>query len=222
MKRKNQDVMGLSQSDWPNDSSYVWVEKFNDEGLQHFYKKFMQLEADDTVKVIPVIISSYGGYTYIALAMRDIIKTSSKPVATAALGKAMSSGAILLAAGTRGLRFASPDSYMLIHEVSSGFQGKTTDIQTEAQHTIELNKKILQNLAADTGKTVRAINAQINKLKNSDWLLTAAQAKSWGLIDHIGVPRLYDQPAMRTIMAGKPYTKTDVTEVAFIDPLKKS
>ena len=190
------------------DDSVIWVEKFNDEGLRNFYSKFMKLEADDTVSIIPIFISSYGGYVYTAFAMRDIIKSSPKPVATIALGKAMSCGAILLASGTPGYRFASPDTHMLIHEVSSGVVGKTSEIKQETKYIDELNKRLFKRLAIDTGKSLKAFQKYMHKIKNNDWVLSARQSKEWGLVDHIMIPRLHDQPSMRMLTTVRPFSET--------------
>lgn len=171
---------------------FVFVTEFNDSTLKDFFYKFVQLEAAPLVRVIPVMISSYGGEVHVELAMRDIIKSSSKPVATIALGKAMSSGAALLAAGTPGLRFASPNTEIMIHEVSSGVEGKNEEIKFAAQNIESLNDMFFKTISEDTGMSVEDIKREIKSINNSDLYLTPKQAKKWGIIDHISVPRLID------------------------------
>jgi ATP-dependent Clp protease protease subunit len=136
------------------------------------------------------MISSYGGEAYTMLAMRDMIKSSSKPVATIAIGKAMSSGAFLLAAGSKGLRFASPDTAIMIHEVAAGVIGKTAEI-TETADTIKaLNHKVIANLAIDCDKSYKYIESFLYSKKNADMMMTPVEAKRMGLIDNIGIPRI--------------------------------
>lgn len=172
------------------DELYIWVTDFTDDVLKDFYKQFAELERNEFLPFIPIIISSYGGECAVLLAMRDMIKSSSKPVATIAIGKAMSCGASLLAAGTPGYRFAAPDTMIMVHEVSSGAFGKTTDIKASAEMTSALNRKMLENLAKDCDRSPSDFHQKIHDKKNADWFLTAREAKRWGIVDHIAIPRL--------------------------------
>jgi ATP-dependent Clp protease protease subunit len=182
--------------------SFVWVKEFDDSALESFYNSFMSLEHADDVPVIPVIISSYGGEVSALLAMRDIIKSSNKPVSTIALGKAMSAGACLLAAGTKGLRYASPDTIIMIHEVSSGVVGKAADIKESAATIEMMNRKLLKNLAADCDIPLKKLDDYMRSIKNVDWNMTSQQALKLGLIDSTSVPRILSAPG--TLMLGIP------------------
>jgi ATP-dependent Clp protease protease subunit len=172
----------------------VWVTDFNTDSIKKFYEDFVDIEADPYVQAIPIFINSYGGQVYSLIAKRDLIKTSSKPVCTICLGKAMSCGASLLASGTKGWRFASPDSRILIHQVSSMTLGKASDIKEDAAQVQALNEMMLRNLAEDTGNSVEKLKKEIKNRDNADWTMTSEEAKKWGIIDQIGVPRhVYQQ-----------------------------
>lgn len=181
-------MLGMS-----DDSNTVWVTEFDTDATARFYSKFMELERSDQIQMIPVFINSYGGDVYSLTAMRDLIKSSRKPVATIGVGMAMSCGASLLASGTKGFRFASKDMHILIHQVSSGSFGKTSDVQESARVTKDLNKKMFENLAKDSGRKVGDYEKEIKRRLNTDWTLSAATAKKWGIIDQIGIPRTMGQ-----------------------------
>jgi len=167
----------------------VWVTEFNTPSVQKFYDEFVDLEMNPLVEIIPVFINSYGGQVYSLIAKRDIIKSSQKQVATICMGKAMSCGASLLAAGTKGLRFATPDSRILIHQISSVSVGKASDIKEDAAQIQKLNEMMLRNLSEDTGVSVAKLKQEIRNRDNADWVLSAEEAKKFGIIDHIEVPR---------------------------------
>lgn len=176
-----------------SDDNNVWVTDFDSESTARFYSKFMELERNDQIHMIPVFVNSYGGDVYALTAMRDLIKSSRKPVATIGVGMAMSCGASLLASGTKGFRFAAKDMHILIHQVSSLSLGKMSDIQESARVTKDLNKKMFDNLAADCGRKPGEFEKEIKKRLNVDWTLSAASAKRWGLVDQIGIPRVMGQ-----------------------------
>jgi ATP-dependent Clp protease protease subunit len=173
------------------DTPYIFITDFNDSATISFYQTFLKLHSDPNVKVIPIVISSYGGQVHSLLAMLDIMKTSTKPVSTIALGKAMSCGAVLLSAGTRGYRFASEHTDIMIHEVSTREFGKISDIENGTKSTIHLNKLLFRILQANS--TLKDANYLLKKMKsagNVDWYLTAREYRKMGLIDHVAVPNL--------------------------------
>lgn len=169
---------------------YIWVNEFSELAVRNFYADFFELEAHSSFPMITVFIDSYGGSLDGMFAMRDLIKGSHKPVSTICVGKAMSAGACLLASGTKGLRFMSKDAEIMIHEASTEMEGKNQDLQSTTRQMGKLNKKMLKNLAADMGKSITDINNQIHKIKNVDWYLTSSEAKKWGIIDNIEIPRI--------------------------------
>lgn len=171
---------------------YIYVTDFDDDALEKFYKKFLELNSDEEVKIIPIVISSYGGSVYTLLSMLDLIKIARKPVATIAIGKAMSCGAVLLSAGTKGFRFSGPETDILIHEVSSAAWGKNSDIQNDAKQTNKLNIKLMGILAKNCGKKDKNYFLKVSKSKgNTDLYYSAKQAKALGLIDYDTIPELF-------------------------------
>lgn len=177
----------LKNDDFP----YIYVTEFKESTVKEFYKEFSKLNCDDEVKVIPIVISSYGGEVYSLLSMLDIMKTANKPVATIAMGKAMSCGAVLLSAGTKGLRFAGEMTDVLIHEVSGFSIGKNLDIQNDAEKTKKLNMLLMRILAENCGIKDKDHFIKLAKSKgNIDLYFTAKESKKLGLIDHISIPEL--------------------------------
>lgn len=175
---------------------FIWVTTFDEEFLEIFTEDFMRLEQDPAIQVIVLYVSSYGGDTYTLTAMRDMIKSAAKPVATIAMGKAMSAGAFLLAAGTPGLRFCSENADIMVHEASSGAIGKTAEVVQYALDLDKFNKKVLKNFANDIGKTLLEVEAMLKEKNNVDWYLSAKDAQKAGIIDHIGIPRVGHIPEM--------------------------
>ena len=170
--------------------SFLWVNSFDEGDVKEFYSDFFSLESDPSIPVITVFIDSYGGTVEGLTAMRDLIKSSEKPVATVCVGKAMSAAASLLACGHKGLRFISKDSSVMIHEISSGFLGKNEEIKSVSRQTDKLNNILMKNLAEDMGKTKKQLENQLHKVRNADWYLTPTEAKKWGIVDHISIPRI--------------------------------
>lgn len=173
------------------DTNFIYVTRFDDFTTAEFYKTFLRLQGDPSVKIIPIVISSFGGAVHSLLPMIDLIESSQKPVATIALGKAMSCGAVLLAAGTKGYRFSSANTEVMIHEVSSGSMGKLTEIKHDTEWTDRLNNKLFMLLAKYAGKKdSKFFIKEMKKRGNLDWFLTSAEAKKIGLVDHVAVPNL--------------------------------
>lgn len=181
--------------------SSIWVFSFEDAGLKKFAEHFLKLEADPSNDVIPIFISSYGGSVHNCLAMRDIIRSSNKKVATVAIGKAMSAGAALLAAGNKGMRFVSPDTTVMLHEVSSAAWGKNTDLQISGIETERLNNLFLTNLASDMGITLESLKKRFHDMKNADWFLSSKEAVKLGIADHVHIPRLVEGMPERGLVA---------------------
>ena len=171
------------------ESLYILVTAFDDTAFGKFYDQFIKMSANPRTKIIPIVISSFGGQVHSLLPMIDLIKASRKPVATIALGKAMSCGATLLAAGTKGYRYAAPNADIMIHEVSSMSWDKNTDMQNDAKHTKYLNDLLFKMIAEWAGKKDPKFFLKIlNSKSNVDWYLTANECKKLGLVDHVGVP----------------------------------
>lgn len=174
----------------PKDLEHIHINKFNEETSREFYKSFRELLSNDSVKVVPIFIDSYGGNIHALLAMLDLIAHSHKPVATIAMGKAMSCGAILLAAGTEGYRFAATNADIMLHEVSSVEFGKMADLDSGFKHTKKMNENLFAFLASRGKKDKKFYLDKMKSMGNVDWFLTAKEYKTLGLIDNVGIPQL--------------------------------
>lgn len=170
--------------------SCIYVGAFDDTAAEKFHAGIMKLEANPDVKVIPVIINSYGGSVYSLFAMLDVLSSTTKPVATIAVGKAMSCGSVLLAAGTPGYRYCGNNADVMIHEVGSWAVGKTTELKADVKNTDRLNDILLNKLASFCGKDKNYFQKKIKEHTNLDWYLDAKTCKKLGLVDHVGTPKL--------------------------------
>ena len=141
-------------------------------------------------QIIPIQVDSFGGSVYSLLGILDVIAASKKPVATYVNSKAMSCGAVLLSAGNHGLRFASKNSTILIHEVESSSYGKNANIQADAGETARLNDILLEILAKNSKKRQSFYYDLISSENNADVFITATEAKKYGLIDKIKIPTM--------------------------------
>jgi len=176
----------------------ILVNKFNEQSVKQFRDEFM--DAHETGQdIIPVMIDSFGGSVYSVLAMADIIKSSDKPVATIAVGKAMSCGAILLTCGHEGLRFASPTSTIMIHDVALGTYGKIEEIKADSKEGERLNKLIFTLMEKNCGLKKDTLLNKLRKEHNSaDWFLTPQEAKKNNIVNHIRVPKLITKITVTT------------------------
>lgn len=171
------------------DIEYITVNEFDDATVSSFYKSFMKLNSDPNVLVIPIVIASFGGQVHSLLGMLDIMRSSTKPISTIALGKAMSCGAVLLSEGTKGYRFAGEFADIMIHEVSSGESGKTSDLKNGITQTKRLNTLLMNRLGLNT--KFKDKNYFLKRVKNNvnvDLYLSPKECKRIGIIDHITVP----------------------------------
>ena len=144
--------------------------------------QLIHLESDDPDKDISIYINSPGGDVYAGLAIYDTIRYMRCDVRTICFGIAMSMGAWLLAAGTHGKRVALRNSKIMIHQGhTSGFEGQATDVEIRAREILDLQRRMEELLAADTGRTVE----QIHRDTQRDTFMTAEEAKEYGLIDDV-------------------------------------
>ena len=139
------------------------------------------LAAEDPEKDINLYINSPGGSITAGMAIYDTIQYIRPDVSTIAIGMAASMGAFLLAAGTKGKRFALPNSEIMIHQPLGGTQGQASDIQIHAKRILEMKDKLNQILAERTGQPIDKIATDTDR----DNFLTAEEAKDYGIIDNI-------------------------------------
>jgi len=139
------------------------------------------LESENPDKEISFYINSPGGSVAAGMAIYDTMEFIRPDVSTLCIGMAASMGAFLLAAGAKGKRFALPNSTILIHQPSGGFQGQVSDIERHAQFVIELKRRFIEQMAKFTGRTAE----QVERDHDRDNFLTADQAKEYGIVDQV-------------------------------------
>ncbi len=139
------------------------------------------LQAQDSEKEVSMYINSPGGSVTAGLAILDTMKMVKCPVATYCVGQAASMGAILLASGAKGRRFALPHARIMVHQPWGGAQGKAGDIEITAREILRL-KDILNGILAEaSGKTVEAVVQDTDR----DHFMSAEEAKAWGIVDNV-------------------------------------
>ena len=137
------------------------------------------LESEDPEKDISIYINSPGGVVTAGMAIYDTMQYIKPDVSTICIGQAASMGAFLLAAGTKGKRYALPNSRIMIHQPLGGAQGQASDIEIQAQEILRMKDSLNNILAAHTGQPLK----QIKKDTDRDFFMSAKEAKEYGLID---------------------------------------
>src|SRR5437764_4220294 len=143
--------------------------------------QLIHLESDDPDKDIAIYINSPGGQVYAGLAIYDTMQFIKPDVQTICVGIAMSMGSLLLAGGTHGKRFALPNSRILIHQVSSSFQGQATDIEIHAKEIIDVRRRLDEILAKHTGQDLEKVARDTER----DYFMSSEEAKEYNLIDRV-------------------------------------
>src|SRR3954470_23395974 len=143
--------------------------------------QLLYLAQDDQDREIQMYINSPGGQIDAGLAIYDTMHLIQPSVATVCIGMAASMGAVLLAGGSKGKRSSLPNSRILIHQTSAGFQGTAADIEVQAREIIRMNARLQEMMASDTGQAVERIAADINR----DYWMSANEARDYGVIDMI-------------------------------------
>jgi len=153
--------------------------------------QFLFLESEDPEKDIQVYINSPGGVVTSGLAMYDTMQYVRCPVSTMCIGQAASMGAVLLAAGQKGRRYALPNARMMIHQPLGGARGQATDIEIQAREIKKMKETLIDILVAATGKNRDELAKDVER----DFYLSAGQAKEYGLIDEVLPKRTKGAPA---------------------------
>jgi ATP-dependent Clp protease, protease subunit len=143
--------------------------------------QLIHLESEDPDKDIHMYINSPGGSVYAGLAIYDTMQYVKPDVNTTCVGIAMSMGSLLLAGGAKGKRTALPNSKILIHQVSGGFQGQGTDIEIQAREVINLKRRLEEIYAEHTGKGTEQISHDMER----DFFMNPEEAKEYGIIDNV-------------------------------------
>ena len=139
------------------------------------------LESENPKKEIFFYINSPGGLVTSGLGIYDTMQYIKSPVSTLCIGQASSMGSFLLAAGEKGRRFALPNSRIMVHQPSAGFQGQATDIQIHAKEILSLKERLNKIYSNHTGKSMKEISQALER----DKFMTAEEAKDFGLIDGV-------------------------------------
>ena len=164
-----------------NDRIIFLSEEVNDVTASLVVAQLLYLEAQDSEKDISFYINSPGGSITAGMAIYDTMKYIKCDVSTICIGMAASMGAFLLSAGTKGKRYALPNSEIMIHQPLGGTQGQATDIQIHAERIIKIKKKLNQMLADATGKPLETIERDTER----DNFMSADEACEYGLIDKV-------------------------------------
>jgi ATP-dependent Clp protease protease subunit len=143
--------------------------------------QILHLEADDPDKDISLYINSPGGVVYAGLAIYDAMQYVKPDVATICFGVAMSMGSLLLTGGAPGKRMALPNSRILIHQPTGGFQGQATDIEIHAREALYLRQRLDEIYARHTGQSVERVHDDMDR----DRFFTPEQAVEYGLVDRL-------------------------------------
>ena len=143
--------------------------------------QLLHLESEDPEKDISLYINSPGGSVYAGLAIYDTMQFVKPDVQTICVGVAMSMGALLLSGGAKGKRMALPNAKILIHQVSSSFQGQATDIEIHAREIIDVRRRLDEIIAQHTGKSVEEVKTDTER----DYFMSSAEAQEYGIIDRV-------------------------------------
>lgn len=143
--------------------------------------QLLHLESEDPDKDVSLYVNSPGGSVYAGLAIYDTMQFLTCDVTTYCLGMAASMGAVLLCAGTKGKRFALPNSDIMIHQVHGGAQGQASDVERQVDYMFKLKKRIIKIISQHTGKS----EDQVRLDSDRDYYMSAAEAKTYGLVDEV-------------------------------------
>jgi ATP-dependent Clp protease protease subunit len=153
----------------------------NDEVANLLIAQFLFLESEDPDKDINFYINSPGGIVTSGLAVYDTMQYIKPDVTTVCIGQAASMGALLLTAGANGKRYSLPNSRILIHQPMGGFQGQASDIEIQAKEILRMKETLNSILVKHTGKSLK----QIQRDTDRDYFMSGAEAKEYGIIDHV-------------------------------------
>jgi len=152
-----------------------------DEVANLIVAQLIHLESDDPDKDISLYINSPGGSVYAGLAIYDTMQFIKPDVSTICVGSAMSMGALLLAGGAKGKRFALPNARVLIHQVAGGYEGQATDIEIHAKEVLNLRHRLDEIIADHTGQAIEKVRSDTER----DYFMSAAEARTYGIIDDV-------------------------------------
>ena len=162
------------------------VGPINDSVASLVTAQLLFLESEDPKKEISLYVNSPGGLVTAGLGIYDTMQYIKPEISTLCIGQAASMGSFLLAAGTKGKRYSLPNSRIMVHQPSAGFQGQATDIEIHANEVLSLKKRLNEIYSKHTNKSVEEIKSALER----DNFMTADVAKSFGLIDEVVEKRI--------------------------------
>ena len=160
--------------------------QINDNVASLVTAQLLFLEAEDPKKEISLYINSPGGLVTAGLGICDTMQYINSPVSTLCIGQASSMGSFLLAAGEKGKRYSLPNSRIMVHQPSAGFQGQATDIEIHANEVLSLKERLNKIYSKHTGKSEKEIKSALER----DNFMTPESAKEFGLIDQVVEKRI--------------------------------
>ncbi len=156
-----------------------------DEMATSIVAQLLFLESENPKKEIAMYINTPGGTVTSGLSIYDTMQYIRSPISTVCIGQAASMGSLLVAAGEKDMRFSLPNSRIMVHQPSAGFQGQASDIAIHAKEILELKNRLNQIYVKHCGQTLEKVEAALDR----DYFMTPEQAKDWGLIDKIVAKR---------------------------------
>jgi ATP-dependent Clp protease protease subunit len=179
--------------------SVIYVNDITESALKNFTADFQHIYCSGQ-DVIPIMIDSFGGDPLALSPMLDMIAATKRPIATIAIGKAMSCGAWLLASGTPGYRYAYPSARIMIHSLAGHLEGHIEQLSIMKKElddiSFNLNSAMDKFCKKPKGHTTNKFKA----LNGLDWYLDATSAKMYGIVDHIGIPQMSTSINMTTTL----------------------
>jgi ATP-dependent Clp protease protease subunit len=155
--------------------------EINDDVSNLVIAQLLFLQSEDADKDISMYINSPGGVVTAGMAIYDTMQFVKCPITTYCMGQAASMGAVLLAAGAKGKRFALPNSRIMIHQPLGGAQGQATDIEIQTKEILRMKKRLNEILADHTGKPIKTIEKDTDR----DFFMSAEEAVKYGLVDEV-------------------------------------
>ncbi len=160
----------------------VFINGVVHDGMSHLIvAQLLHLEAENPSKEISMYINSPGGVVTSGLSIYDTMQYIKPKVSTLCMGQAASMGSLLLAGGEKGMRFSLPNSRIMVHQPSGGYQGQASDIMIHAAETQKLKDRLNQIYVKHTGQTIKAVEKALDR----DNFMSPEEAKEWGHIDEI-------------------------------------
>jgi ATP-dependent Clp protease protease subunit len=153
----------------------------NDDVANLIIAQLLFLESDDPDKDINFYINSPGGVVTSGLAVYDTMQYVKPDIATVCIGQAASMGAVLLAAGSAGKRYALPNARIMIHQPMGGFQGQASDVEIHAREMLRMKQDLNRILSAHTGKPVEDLQTDTDR----DFFMSGEEARAYGIVDHV-------------------------------------